>query len=89
MSIPRALLALCLAAFLTTGTSLAQAPPNQMPGMPAPQGASHNGNGKCGQTPKGCHKNQPAKKPSGKCGQTPKGCHKNQPKSNGPKPPGV
>jgi hypothetical protein len=76
LNISRALTVLALAAFLTTGTALAQAPQApQAPPMSAPQGQG--APKKCAQTPKGCHKNQSngAKK---KCGQTPKGCHKHQ-----------
>jgi hypothetical protein len=82
----RGLAVLSLAIFLTTGATLAQAPPNQ---MPPPQGAQSGGHSKCGQTAKGCHKNQakPAAKPQNKCGQTPKGCHKNQAKPPAGAPP--
>lgn len=75
----RALIIAATAAFVTTGTAFAQsgAPPA------APMTAATKkpgGNGKCGQTPKGCHKNQPQKneKKNRKCAQTPKGCHKKQ-----------
>lgn len=77
LNLSRVLLVLCAAAFLTTGTSLAQSPPQS-----APQN-------KCGQTAKGCHKNQPKpqSKPQNKCAQTPKGCHKNQSKPPAGTPP--
>ncbi|HYL27228.1 MAG TPA: hypothetical protein VEW74_05290 [Candidatus Nitrosotalea sp.] len=86
LNFSRAMLVLVLAAFVTTAPTVAQQPPAQMPaGMPmatkAPQG---NPNRKCGQTPKGCHKNQPQNGAKKKCGQTPKGCHKNQPPNGSP-----
>ena len=75
LKISRALTVLALAAFITTGTAIAQAPPApQAPPMSAPQGQG--AQKKCAQTPKGCHKNQNGAKK--KCGQTPKGCHKHQ-----------
>jgi hypothetical protein len=79
MSIARALLVLGLSTLLTMGTALAQAAP--------PQGSQTTH--KCAQTPKGCHKNQPAPtpKPQNKCGQTPKGCHKNATKPPAGTPP--
>lgn len=83
--IARGLFPFFVAALMTTGLCVAQSAPNQMP--QPPQSASH---GKCGQTPKGCHKNQtkpPQSNPNRKCGQTPKGCHKNQPKPPSGTPP--
>jgi len=86
VTLSRVLILSIIATFVTTGATLAQnapAPPPMTTATKAPNG----GGGKCGQTPKGCHKNQPKppdKAGNGKCGQTPKGCHKNQAT---PKPP--
>jgi len=83
MSISRAFIVLGLATFLSAGTAFAQAPP------PAPPAQGTTSSHKCGQTTKGCHKNQskPATKPQNKCGQTPKGCKKNQTKPPAGAPP--
>lgn len=92
LNVPRVLVALAAAALISSGTALAQmaAPtmPAMHPGQPTTANASKGNPGrKCGQTPKGCHKNQPKPNPNRKCGQTPQGCHKNQPNGNPAKPP--
>ena len=84
LNVSRTLMFLSLATLITTGTVAAQAPQApQAPAMPMASGAPHGTTAhKCGQTPKGCHKNQPTQSgtTAHKCSQTPKGCHKNQPK---------
>lgn len=81
LNVSRTLMLLSLATLITTGTVVAQA--QQAPAMPMASGAPHGTTAhKCSQTPKGCHKNQPAQSgtTAHKCSQTPKGCHKNQSK---------
>lgn len=84
-NLTRLFLGFALATFISAGTALAQMPAH---GQPANASTSKGNSGKkCGQTPKGCHKNQPQPNPNRKCGQTPQGCHKNQPNGNPQKPP--
>jgi hypothetical protein len=86
---------LAIALQFSVGAAVAQAqmataPPISAPAMQATPKTGGNPNRKCGQTPKGCHKNEATPKPQGnpnrKCGQTPKGCHKNEATPK-PKPP--
>jgi hypothetical protein len=89
VTLSRVLILSIFAAFATTGATVAQNAPSPTTTVAQNGGGGGGGGGKCGQTPKGCHKNQPqGNKPnkgsSRKCGQTPKGCHKNQPQGNKP-----